>query len=192
MIRLTSASLLLLVASSNAFSVVPPPAVEIVVPSPSVATDLVTASSSTMMALSQRELLAKSTAIGSSSVSLSAATVVSSDITISDINFDGKVPTTESDEYVVVKNASKNPVDVSGYYIYVATSGTQGPTFTFPKDAAIKAGGSVRVYTNEIHKESGGYSFGYGKAIWNNRGGLAVLKDSKGTKLGEFKYKGSS
>jgi len=45
------------------------------------------------------------------------------------------------------------------------------------------------VYTNEVHKETGGYSFGSGKALWNNRGGLAVLKDASGKKLMEFKYK---
>jgi len=83
-------------------------------------------------------------------------------------------------------------MDISGYYVYVATSGTQGPTFTFPKSkkdpTVLKAGESVRIYTNEIHKESGGYSFGSGKAIWSNKGGLAVLKDGAGKKIGEFKY----
>jgi len=85
-------------------------------------------------------------------------------------------------------------MDISGYYVYVATSGTQGPTFTFPKGTknnnptVLKAGESVRIYTNEIHKESGGYSFGSGKAIWSNKGGLAVLKDGAGKKIGEFKY----
>ena len=74
----------------------------------------------------------------------------------------------------------------------MATTGTQGPTFTFPKGSTIKPDTSVRIYTNEIHKETGGYSFGSGKAIWNNKGGLAVLKDSTGKKLGEFKYKPTS
>ena len=109
---------------------------------------------------------------------------------IADINYDGKVPKTESDEYVVVKNASKTPTDISGYYIYVASTGTQGPTFYFPKDTPILAPGkSVRVYTNEIHKETGGFSYGSGKAIWSNNGGLAVMKDGKGKKICEFKYK---
>lgn len=188
-------SLLLLLASSNALSVVPP-AVEIVVQSPR----WVDISPKTTSTIPQRELL-KSAVLGYSSVSLSAATTApptaaattkSADIVISHINYDGKVPTTESDEYIVLTNASKNVIDVSGYYLYVATSGTQGATFTFPKDSVVKPNASVRVYTNEIHKESGGYSFGSAKAIWNNRGGLAVLKDGKGTKLGEFKYKGAS
>lgn len=111
-------------------------------------------------------------------------------VRIVEIYYDGKVPKTEADEYVVIENNSKSTQDISGYYIYVATSGTQGATFTFPKGATIAPGKSIRIYTNEIHKETGGYSFGSGKAIWNNKGGLAVLKDSNGKKLGEYKYVG--
>ena len=140
----------------------------------------------------------------SSSLSVSAVTTAAAPATaptgketatISYINYDGKVPTTESDEYVVLSNGSKTAsLDVSGYTLYVATSGTQGATFVFPTSStsSIKPGGSVRVYTNEIHKESGGYSFGSGKALWNNRGGLAVLKDAKGNKICEYKYKPDS
>lgn len=110
-------------------------------------------------------------------------------IMITDIHYDGDVPKTESDEYVVISNLSNSPMDISGYYIYVATTGTQGPTFTFPKGTVIKPGSSFRIYTNEIHRETGGFSFGSGKAIWSNNGGLAVIKDSNGKKLGEYKYK---
>jgi len=109
-------------------------------------------------------------------------------VSITDIHYDGDVPKTESDEYVVISNTGKDSVDVSGYFIYVATSGTQGPSFYFPKGSVIKSGASVKVYTNEVHKESGGYSWESGKAIWNNKGGLGVLKNADGKKLGEFKY----
>lgn len=117
-------------------------------------------------------------------------------ITISDIHYNGDVPKTEADEYVVISNNLKTPIDISGYYLYVATTGTQGPTFTFPKGTTLAPGGSsssnnkatVRIYTNEIHKETGGYSFNSGKAIWKNNGGLAVLKDAKGKKIMEYKY----
>jgi hypothetical protein len=130
-------------------------------------------------------------ASASASAAAKPATAVATTtgVSITGLNFDGRVPTTEADEYVVIANGSKAPMDVSGYYVYVATSGTQGTTFTFPKGSApLKPGASVRVYTNEIHKETGGYSYGSGKAIWNNRGGLAVLKDGKGKKVCEFKY----
>jgi len=162
----------------------------------------------------ERTVATATTSLGSSSSFLAAATTTSapanpattaakiapaaastnvaagSGVTITDIFYDGVVPKTESDEYVVVSNQSKSTVDISKYYIYVATTGTQGPTFYFPKDASLlKPGASVRVYTNEIHKESGGYSFGSGKAIWSNNGGLAVLKDANGKKIAEYKYK---
>jgi hypothetical protein len=194
---------------SDAFTVTPPPpAVTVVTPTE---TQLPTLSSAAKNLPSDQEFLKRS----SSTISLSAAapataspapaasaaasakaatsalakaSTSTADIAITSLNFDGKVPTTEADEYVVISNQSKNPTDVSGYYVYVATTGTQGPTFTFPKGSTIPPGKSVRIYTNEIHKETGGYSFGSGKAIWNNKGGLAVLKNAKGQKLGEFKY----
>ena len=109
---------------------------------------------------------------------------------MTDVRYDGLVPKTEADEYVTISNTSKNSVDVSGYYLYVATNGSQGTTFTFPKNSVVQPGQSVRVYTNEIHKDTGGYSFGSGKAIWNNKGGLAVVRDAKGNKVGEYKYQG--
>jgi len=124
----------------------------------------------------------------SSTMMLSYA-VTNDGVNIVDLNYDGVVPTTESDEYVVIRNESKSSVDVSGYYIYVATTGTQGPTFFFPKNTTpIKPGQSYRVYTDEVHKESGGFSYNSKKAIWSNNGGLAVLKDADGKKLSEYKY----
>lgn len=99
-----------------------------------------------------------------------------SGISIADVHYDGAVPKTEADEYVVIRNTSNNAVDISGYFVYVATTGSQGPTFFFPKGTVLKPSSSVRIYTNEIHKETGGFSYGSGKAIWSNNGGLAVLK----------------
>lgn len=172
---------LLLASTSNAFTVDVPLQVAQVIPE----TTMI-APQTTSLLPSQNQLLA------SSSMMLSAAStnlVQDTLVNIADINFDGKVPTSEADEYVVVKNGSKAPIDLAGYYIYVATTGTQGSTFYFPKDSVVKPGGTVRVYTDEIHKETGGYSFGSKKALWNNRGGLAVMKDSNDKKICEFKYK---
>jgi hypothetical protein len=141
---------------------------------------------------SQKQLseISKSANIATPAIPPKSTNVASGNgIMINDIHYDGDVPKTESDEYVVISNVSNSPIDISGYYIYVATTGTQGPTFTFPKGTIIKPGSSFRVYTNEIHRETGGFSFGSGKAIWSNNGGLAVIKDSNGKKLGEYKYK---
>lgn len=187
------------VAVSEAFTIQAPPAQAAVV-SPNQLSAPV--ASSSMSLPSESELLRKASSFSTINLAAAApvaatapaakpataATASTASVAITSINFDGKVPTTEADEYVVIANNSKAPVDLKDYYVYVATTGTQGPTFIFPKDSTIKPGQSVRVYTNEIHKETGGYTFKSGKAIWNNRGGLAVLKDGKGKKIGEFKY----
>jgi Lamin Tail Domain len=167
----------------SAFTVVAPPSVAVAAPAPLHVPSVIVSLSSQLPV--QQELLQKA----SSSTIAPATTATGSVITISSINYDGKVPTTEADEYVVVTNTFKNEMDVSGYYVFVATTSTQGPTFTFPKVTILKPGQSVRIYTNEIHKETGGYSFGSGKAIWNNKGGLAVLKNGSGATISEFKYK---
>ena len=185
----------------------PPPPTPVVTVASSAASSAAAPSTTASNLPPQKELLAKSApsspaASSSAPTSTAAASSTKSNnkegagiIIISSINYDGQVPKTESDEYVVITNNSKSPMDISGYYVYVATTGTQGPTFTFPKatknnnpTVLLKGGESVKIYTNEIHKESGGYSFGSGKAIWSNKGGLAVLKDGAGKKIGEFKY----
>ena len=172
-------------------SAIPPPLEQVKV-APSTAAAVSQATSTTNLP-SQKDLAAKAGSKSQAAVPAPKSTNVASGtgISIADIHYDGDVPKTEADEYIAISNGSKESIDVSGYYMYVATTGTQGPTFYFPKGTVIKAGSSVRVYTNEIHKESGGYTFGSGKALWSNNGGLGVLKDSKGKKLGEYKYKPS-
>lgn len=167
----------------------PPPPAEVKV-SPSSAATTAPATSATNLP-SQQELAQKAKDVKAPSAK-STNVASGAGLIISSINFDGQVPKTEADEYVVVTNKSSGALDIGGYYIYVATTGTQGPTFYFPKGAVIKPNQSLRIYTNEIHPETGGYSYGSGKAIWSNNGGLAVLKDSNGKKLTEFKYKPSA
>jgi len=44
---------------------------------------------------------------------------------------------------------------------------------------ALQLGQNIRIYSNEIRSEYGGFSFGYGKAIWNNnQPDTAVLHDA--------------
>ena len=46
----------------------------------------------------------------------------------------------------------------------------------------------MKVYTNEIHEESGGYSFQSEKEVWHNSGGKAVLEDADNNVIHEVKY----
>jgi hypothetical protein len=81
-----------------------------------------------------------------------------------DVNRQGVNPG-ESDEYVELRNVGDAPLDLAGYTV-------SGPNtdkkFTFPAGSKLEAGDRVRVYTNETHPESGGYSFNSPEPIWLN------------------------
>ena len=54
-------------------------------------------------------------------------------------------------------------------------------SFILPSHA-LASDARVRVYTNEVHPEWGGFSFGFGRAVWNNSvPDLAALFDASGT-----------
>jgi hypothetical protein len=86
-------------------------------------------------------------------------------VQITCVFFDGVIPTSESDEYVEIKNTGSGSADMLGWLLTDIADGT--PAFQFPA-VTIDPGESIRVYTNEVHPESGGFSFGRGTSIWNN------------------------
>lgn len=92
-------------------------------------------------------------------------TSIGSDVQITYIFYDGDVPYTESDEYVEITNLGDTSQDLEGWVLKDISEGY--PSFTFPS-YVLAPGAKIRVYTNEIHSEWGGFSFGYGSAIWNN------------------------
>jgi|EP01083_Nonionella_stella_P021788 hypothetical protein len=200
---------LMLMSSSDAFTVVSPSqkstrvALQMSASAPPPPVEQVKVASSTTPAAPlpstsnlppQQELAekAKTQEVPAKAAPKSKNLAAGSGIAITDIRYDGLVPRTEADEYVEITNNSNAPMDISGYYVYVASTGNQGPTYYFPKGTTIKANQAVRIYTNEVHMETGGYTYGSGKALWSNNGGLAVFKDAKGKKIGEFKYKPSA
>ena len=62
------------------------------------------------------------------------------------------------------------------------------PSFIFPH-YILKPGAALRVYTNEIHKEWGGFSFRYEKAIWDNKEpDTAALYDAQGQEVSRKNY----
>lgn len=63
------------------------------------------------------------------------------------------------------------------------------PEFTFTESYSLAPGNWARVYTNEIHQESGGFSFGYGNAIWHNEEpDTAGLFDPSGRLVSQKSY----
>jgi len=109
-----------------------------------------------------------------------------SNVQITHIFFAGLVPDTESDEYVEIINSGTNPQDLAGW---VLKDGKDGyPSFTFPT-YLLRPGEKIRVYTNEIHPEYGGFSFNWKTGIWNNEvPDTAVLYDAQGQVVSRKSY----
>ena len=66
-------------------------------------------------------------------------------------------------------------------------AGDPGQDFVFP-DFELQPGQQCRVYTNEYHPEYCGFSFGSGKALWNNGGDCGHLYDSNGVEVSTYCY----
>ena len=101
------------------------------------------------------------------------------------VNYDGAVYRVESDEYLVVKNVGGSPVAMSGWMI---NAGDDGQNFWFPGGFVLGPGQECRVYTDEVHQETCGLSFGSGRAVWNNDGDCGYLYDPNGNLVSQRCY----
>ena len=110
----------------------------------------------------------------------------SGDIQITSIFYDGEVFDTEADEYVEITNTGTEAQNLLGWVLRDISEGY--PSFTF-SSYVLAPGASIRVYTNENHPEYGGFSFGSGKAVWNNsEPDTAVLYDAEGRVVSSRSY----
>ncbi|MBG0749194.1 MAG: lamin tail domain-containing protein [Planktothrix agardhii KL2] len=108
------------------------------------------------------------------------------DVTISKLVYKGQVKRTQADEYIEISNPGNSPANLSGWKI--TSAGSLKQVFTFPQGTILEAGKSFRVYTNEVHPETGGFSFGSGTAIWNDAGDEAKLFDAAGNNVSTLAY----
>ena len=107
-------------------------------------------------------------------------------IEITYIFYDGLVPRVESDEYVEITNLGDQPQDLKDWVLMDISEGY--PSFIFPS-YILAPSKSIRVYTNEYHSEWGGFSFEYGRAIWNNsEPDTAALYDSQSREVCRKSY----
>jgi hypothetical protein len=88
------------------------------------------------------------------------------DVRIECIVYKGTDFETESDEYVQIKNYGTATQDLLGWTL--TKLGDAKIAFTFPESFLLEPEMSIRVYTNEIHDEWGGFSFESEKGIWTN------------------------
>ena len=105
-------------------------------------------------------------------------------VIIKTIFYDGKVARVESDEYAVIANEGNAPANLAGWRL---NAGADGQDFWFP-GFELQPGQICRVYTNEHHPDHCGFSFGSGKALWNNKGDCGYLFDASGAEVSRRCY----
>lgn len=130
--------------------------------------------------------VAPPTAIPATAAPLPTATLpppaAPGDVIISTIRYDGDVPNVESDEYAVIMNRGGAVVNIGGWRL---NAGEPDQNFTFPS-FDLQPGQSCRVYTNEVHPESCGFTFGRGDAIWRNSNDCGYLFNADGAEVSRF------
>ncbi len=103
-------------------------------------------------------------------------------VVITTVFYDGEL-TNEPDEYVEILNEGSQTVQLGGWTL----RDKQNHVFTFP-DYSLPAGEMVRVYTNQVHPDTGGFSYNTTTPVWNNGGDCAELRDPSGALVAEYCY----
>lgn len=96
---------------------------------------------------------------------------------LGELHYDGDIPRVESDEYIEVINDGE-ALNLAGWVL----ADDDGSRFVFP-DHVMEPGDRCRVYTDEIHSETCGFSFGFSQGIWTNSGDVAILLDPRGVEI---------
>lgn len=104
------------------------------------------------------------------------------DVIISSIRYNGDVPQVESDEYAVITNRGGAVVNIGNWRL---NAGEDDQNFYFP-DFNLQPGQSCRVYTDEVHSDTCGFTFSRGDAIWRNSGDCGALFDASGAEVSRF------
>jgi len=88
----------------------------------------------------------------------------------------------ESDEFVIIRNDDTKAIQLKDWTLHDDES---NHVFKFPR-YEIQANQECRIYTNEVHPESCGFSFGNGgSGVWNNGGDIASLRNAEGELIDE-------
>lgn len=105
-------------------------------------------------------------------------------VQITNIFFDGAKGSTEPDEYVEITNTGREPVDMTDWELQDTTGNLEYKWESY----VLQPGAKIRVYTNEAHPESGGFSFRSRRALWANSGDIAELYDLDKELVSRYAY----
>lgn len=84
----------------------------------------------------------------------------------------------------MIANQGGTAVNLSGWRL---NADDDGQDFGFP-GFDLQPGQRCRVYTNESHPDTCGFSFNSGKAIWANEGECGHLYDATGAEVSSWRY----
>ncbi|MGH3937763.1 MAG: lamin tail domain-containing protein [Pseudonocardiaceae bacterium] len=104
---------------------------------------------------------------------------------MTDVRFKGEVKRSQADEYVEIINRGTAPADISAW---VLGADDAGQDFRFPAGTVLEPGRKIRVYTDQMHAETGGFSYGIKRPIWNDKGDVAKLRDTGGGLVSQLGY----
>ncbi|MFC5057309.1 lamin tail domain-containing protein [Saccharothrix xinjiangensis] len=107
------------------------------------------------------------------------------EIAITQVRHKGEVKGSQADEFVEIVNRGSAPGNISNW---VLGADDAGQDFTFPPGTVLQPGQRIRVYTNQVHPQWGGFSYGKGRPIWNDQGDTAKLRDTGGTTISTLGY----
>ncbi|MFI0238042.1 choice-of-anchor K domain-containing protein [Streptomyces sp. NPDC016845] len=106
------------------------------------------------------------------------------DVTIVHVEAEGSGPG-QPDEYAEIFNKGTEAAGLGGWKLRARNSGKE---FTFPAGTKLAPGTRVRVYTNEQHQETGGFSFASTAPVWDDRTDVALLTDGQGKETARLRY----
>ncbi len=108
------------------------------------------------------------------------------DVRIECVLYYGTIRLGEPDEFVQIRNYGTAAQNLSRWTLKNLSRSLQPFTFT---GYTLEPGAVIRVYTNEVHWEWGGFSFGYGAEIWNDgTPNTAALYDASGNEVSRCTY----
>ena len=140
--------------------------------------------------LDRRELLGSAGVLAAGGVLLGAGGAGAavedrgSAVKITNLFFNGVKGNNEPDEYVEITNSGSQPVDITDWVL----KDPKGDDEYKWEGFTLQPGQMIRVYTNEVHPESGGFTFGASHAIWANSGGTTELYDSDQQLVSRYPY----
>ena len=100
------------------------------------------------------------------------------------VNYDGTKGSSEPDEYVEITNKGGEPVDITDWVLQ--DEGARN--FYKWESYTLEPGATIRVYTNEVHNDTGGFTFESRVAIWANGGDIADLYDADRVLVSRYAY----